>query len=93
MANPTSMVGVFLHQRKKTIGHAHHIDFLNKCQQNNMIPKGLRIKSSPHIHPIAEEFLSEWITILNEASRKLIQILKEKHLKLLKASQIKEEHI
>ena len=69
---------------KKLVIHTSHLCFLNTCLRNNLIPRGLNIKTTPTIKekdPGSPEHYAwvEWKHILRRTSTLLMQVLKRYH--------------
>ena len=67
---------------KKLYRHQSHYSFLNTCLRNNLIPKGLTIKTAPTIENtgLGRSVWIEWKRILCRTSTLLMQVLKRHHL-------------
>ena len=60
--------------RNKKERYESHEAFLKRCLENNIIPNGLKCFVEPSIGNRDEEFLNEWHGILNECSKKLMNL-------------------
>ena len=49
-----------------------HKDFLQKCQENKVVPKGLKLELEPSIGNHDDEFLSKWYEKLEKFSNSLM---------------------
>ena len=69
-----------LHQRRAT--HKSHGAFISSCLRNHVIPKGLKIKTSPSTPKVIMlqcTLQNKWRAILNRTSCMLLKLLKRYH--------------
>ena len=60
--------------RNKNERYDSHVAFLKRCVDSDIIPNGLKCYVEPSIGNRDEEFLNEWHAILNECSKKLMNL-------------------
>ena len=60
-----------LHDKKER--YQSHLGFLQKCLEENIIPKGLRLELEPSIGNHDEEFLKNWYAKLEEYSKSFMK--------------------
>ena len=68
------------YQRRET--HKSHYQFINSCLHNHVIPKGLRLNTTPLVPKIASlqhTLQTKWTAVLNNTSSVLLKHLKTYH--------------
>ena len=67
---------------QKPFRYEHHLKNYEESLKTGSIPNGLRIKKSPAITPVTEDFHRKWQHILYDAEKNLVELL------LYEASQV-----
>ena len=60
---------------QRALRYEHHRENFRESLLNNITPFGLRIKKSPAIVPVNEDFHIKWHSILKNAEKQLIELL------------------
>ena len=65
--------------QKKKIRYQHHLSFLQACQRENIIPKGLKLHKTANISDFSGNFGHKWNQILTGASLDMRDLVKEEY--------------
>ena len=60
---------------KRRLSYEHHNRFLCVCKEEDMVPKGLRLKKKANIEVVSRCFEKDWGSIFMDASKKLQDVL------------------
>ena len=74
---------------KLCFNHFYHFSFLISCNENNVVPNGLRLKHEPSIASGGESFYQDWQATISNAENNLLDILIAEQKRLFVETQIK----
>ena len=68
---------------KKTVNYYFHVIFLVKCEQEGVIPKGMRVKHEPNVSTKNALFFEKWEKTVAEGKRDTLGLTFKEYQNLL----------
>ena len=69
-----------LYHARKAVQYEHHFAFLSICLENEVVPKGLRVKKTACIHEGSAEFRAKWETEEEKGGKEFAALLRDESL-------------
>ena len=72
---------------QKNYRYEHHLQNYQTSLKTGFIPNGLKIKKSPAITPVSEDFNTKWNEVLYNAEENLVELLLHESSKVIEKIQ------